>query len=145
MIKPAVGLLLIRPLNFVPVVDTVICSPLVSCVKNLGFSLIVYSLSYGTGTGGRSITSLSLPERVLLVVITSSVSNSTISTSGDIYSSLIRYSPSGCCRYPMGIIGRSMGSSSPAVSYGVFCSDCVVGCGVGFDVASVGLELFCSV
>lgn len=145
MIKPAVGLLLIRPLNFVPVVDTVICSPLVSCVKNLGFSLIVYSLSYGTGTGGRSITSLSLPERVLLVVITSSVSNSTISTSGVIYFSLIQYSPSGCCDYPIGIMGRSMGSSSPVVSDVVFCSDCVVVCCAGFDVLDAGFELFCSV
>ena len=113
--------------------QTEICSPLVSCVKNLGFSLIVYSLSYGTGTGGRSITSLSFPERVLLVVITSSVSNSIISTSGVIYFSLIQYSPSGCCDYPIGIMGRSMGSSSPVVSDVVFCSACVVVCCAGFD------------
>ncbi len=89
-IKAAVGLLLISPLNFVPVVETVICSPFVSCVRNFGFSFIYFSDL--CGTRGSSIGSLLL-ERVLLVVITSSVSNSTTSILGVIYSSFIRGSP----------------------------------------------------
>lgn len=57
----------------------------------ISFSFIYFS--YLSGTRGSSIGSLLLLERVLLVVITSAVSNSTTSILGVIYSSFIRDSP----------------------------------------------------
>ena len=74
-------------------------------VRNFGFSFICFS--YLSGTRGSSMGSLLLLERVLLVVITSSVSNSTISILGVVYSSFIRDSP--YVHYLRGTNGSSMG------------------------------------